>query len=64
MTYRELVAVVPTLTDEDLRKVFPAQWWNSTYHTTLRAILRENAEHLQIHAVDVRDWREREHVGR
>ncbi len=62
--YRDLIALGPALSDEDLRKVFPAQWWNSKYHTTLRAILRENAEHLSIHAADVRKWRKREHVGR
>jgi hypothetical protein len=62
--YRDLMALLPALSDEDLRKVFPAQWWNSKYHTTLRGLLREEAEHLRIHAVDVRKWREREHVGK
>ena len=62
--YRDLIVLLPTLSDEDLRKVFPAQWRNSKYHTTLRALLREEAEHLRIHAADVKNWRGREHVGK
>ncbi len=63
-TYRDLMAVLPALSDEDLQKVFPAQWWNSKYHTTLRAILREEAEHLGIHAGDVKKWREGERANK
>ena len=57
--YRDLIQLLPTLSDEDLRQVFPAQWWNSKYHTTLRALIREEAEHLRIHAGDVAFWRNR-----
>ncbi len=56
-TYRELMALVPTLTPEDLRRQFPAQWTNSKYKTTLRYQLRENAKHMQSHANDVKVWR-------
>lgn len=58
-TYRELIALVPTLSAEDLKKQFPAQWTNSKYKTTLRYQLRENAEHLRIHASEVKEWRKR-----
>ncbi|MCL4395548.1 MAG: maleylpyruvate isomerase N-terminal domain-containing protein, partial [Chloroflexi bacterium] len=57
--YRGLAALVPALTDQDLRQVFPSQWSNSKYHTTLRALLREEAEHMRIHAADIVQWRER-----
>jgi hypothetical protein len=63
-TYRELMALLSTLTDDELKKSFSPLWWNSNYHPTLRAIMRENAEHLRIHATDVKNWREREHVGK
>lgn len=60
-TYRELLALVPTLSDDDLKKQFPAQWSNSTYKTTLRYQLRENASHIQIHAAEVKAWRKQIH---
>jgi hypothetical protein len=63
-TYRDLIALLPALSDEDLRKVFPAQWWNSKYHTTLRGLLREEASHLRIHAGDIRKWRKGSRVSR
>ena len=63
-TYRELLALVPTLSDDDLKKQFPAPWSNSTYKTTLRHQLRENASHIQIHAREVQVWRKRERVGK
>jgi hypothetical protein len=63
-THAKLMEFLPTLTGEDLRKEFPAQWRKSTYHTTLRTLLRENAEHMTIHAVDIENWRKREHVGK
>ena len=56
--YRELRARVPTLTAADLKKQFPAQWTNSTYQTTLRYQLRTMAEHMQIHANEVKISRE------
>jgi hypothetical protein len=59
-----LCELLPTLTDEDLRQVFPAQWQKSNYHTTLRTMLRETAEHLTIHAVDIENWRRRQYVGK
>ena len=62
-THRKLVELLPTLTGEDLRRVFPAQWRNSAYHTTLRSMLRENAEHMTIHALDIENWRKREHIN-
>jgi hypothetical protein len=62
-TRRTMIELLPTLSAEDLRRVFPAQWRKSTYHTTLRTILRESAEHLSIHAVDIEKWRRREHAG-
>lgn len=62
--YRKLTELLPTLTDDDLKKSFPSQWWNSSGRTTLRGILREEADHLGIHAEDVSKWRKREHVGR
>ena len=55
--YRDLRALMPTLTAEDLKKQFPAQWTNSKYKTTLRYQLRSMAEHLQIHAREVIEWR-------
>jgi hypothetical protein len=58
-TYRELVALIPTLSADDLKKEFPAQWTNSHYKTTLRYQLRENASHLAIHAREVKAWRTR-----
>ncbi len=61
--YRKLMELLPTLTDDDLRQSFPSQWWNSNGRTTLRGILREEANHLGAHAEDVRKWRVREHVG-
>lgn len=63
-THHTLMELLPTLTDEDFRRVFPAQWEKSTYHTTLRTLLRENAEHMSIHALDIENWRRREHVGK
>ena len=63
-TYRELLALVPTLSDDDLKKQFPAQWSNSTYKTTLRYQLRENAEHIRMHASEVKAWRKLERVGK
>jgi hypothetical protein len=62
--HRKLMELLPMLTGEDLRKVFPAQWRNSRYHTTLRTMLRENAEHMVIHAVDIASWRKRQYVGK
>jgi hypothetical protein len=59
-----LMELLPRLSDEDLRKVFPAQWRNSNYHTTLRTMLRESAEHLTIHAADIKNWRKRQYVGK
>jgi hypothetical protein len=61
-TYRALRALLPTLTDDDLKKKFPAQWTNSKYKTTLGYLVRETAEHMEIHAAEVRAWRERERV--
>jgi hypothetical protein len=61
-TYRTLLVLLTTLTDDDLKKQFPAQWTNSIHKTTLRYLLRETAEHMEIHAADVRAWIEREHV--
>ena len=63
-THRKLMELLPTLTDEDLRRVFPAQWRNSKYHTTMRTMLRESAEHMTIHTVDIANWRKREHIGK
>lgn len=60
-TYRELLALVPTLSDDDLKKQFPSQWSNSTYQTTLRYQLRENASHIKIHAREVKAWRKQIH---
>lgn len=60
-TYRELLALVPTLSDDDLKKQFPSQWSNSTYKTTLRYQLRENASHIKIHAREVKTWRQSHH---
>jgi hypothetical protein len=57
-THHELVALIPTLSNDDLKKQFPAQWTNSKYKTTLRYQLRENATHIQIHAREVKAWRE------
>ena len=61
--HRELIVLVPTLSPDDLKKQFPAQWTNSKYKTTMRYQLRMMAEHMQIHAREVNKWREREHVG-
>ena len=63
-TYREPCALLPTLTDTDLKKQFSAQWTNSNYKTTLRYLLRETTEHMRVHAAEVHAWRERERVGR
>ena len=63
-TYHALRALLPTLTDDDLKKQFPAQWTNSKYKTTLSYLVRETAEHMEIHAAEVRAWREREQVGK
>jgi hypothetical protein len=63
-TYRELHALLATLADDDLKKQFPAQWTNSIYKTTLRYLLRETTEHMEIHAADVHAWRKRERVGK
>ncbi|MBI5302192.1 MAG: DinB family protein [Chloroflexi bacterium] len=60
--YRELVALVPTLSADDLKKQFPAQWTNSKYKTTLRYQLRETAEHMRIHAGEVKAWRKHNRV--
>ena len=63
--YRKLMELLPTLTDDDLKQVFPSQWSNSKYRTTLRGLLREEANHIGIHAGDVKKWREQkkgEHV--
>ena len=63
--YRKLMELLPTLRDDDLKKVFPSQWSNSKYSTTLRGLLREEASHIAIHAGDVKKWREQrkgEHV--
>lgn len=57
--YRELLALIPTLSTDDLKKEFPAQWTNSKYKTTLRYQLRETANHLAIHAREVKAWRAR-----
>jgi hypothetical protein len=62
--YSSLAALIPTLTDQDLRRVFPSQWSNSKYHTTLRALLREETEHMRIHAADIVKWRERLERGK
>ena len=56
--FADLFDLLPALKDEDLRRVFPSQWWNSKYNTTLRSILREDAEHIRIHAADVVKWRQ------
>ena len=56
-THRELIALIPTLSNDDLKKQFPAQWTNSKYKTTLRYQLRENATHIQIHAREVKAWK-------
>lgn len=58
VTWRELIELVRSLTVEDLKKQFPAQWSNSTYKTTLRYQLRSTAEHMQMHAQEVKLWRE------
>ncbi|MBI5653168.1 MAG: DinB family protein [Chloroflexi bacterium] len=63
-THRELIALIPTLRDDDLKKEFPAQWTNSKYKTTLRYQLRENTAHLRIHAREVSAWRKREKIKR
>lgn len=57
-TFHELCALVPTLTAKDLSRQFPAQWTNSTYKTTLRYQLRSTADHMQMHAKQVKAWRE------
>lgn len=62
--YRDFMARLATLTEEDFKRVFPSQWSNSKYRVTLRSLLREEAGHMAGHAADVRKWREREHVGR
>jgi hypothetical protein len=56
---RELLALIPALSADDLKKEFPAQWTNSKYKTTLRYQLRETASHLEIHAREVSAWRKR-----
>lgn len=61
-TYQKLSAILPTLTDDDLKKSFPSQWWNSQGHTTLRGLMREEASHIVIHAGDIRKWKERQKV--
>jgi hypothetical protein len=61
--YCKLMELLPTLTDDDFKKSFPSQWWNSNGRTTLRGILREEANHISTHAEDIRKWRVREHVG-
>lgn len=58
-TYRELIALIPTLSADDLKKQFPAQWTNSKYKTTLRYLLRGEAGHLRNHASEVKLWRKR-----
>ena len=55
VTYRELIALIPTLSADDLKKQFPAQWTNSKYKTTLRYQLREEASHLRNHAREVKE---------
>ena len=55
--YHELGALIPMLSADDLKKQFPAQWTASTYRTTLRYQLRSMADHMQIHANEVRAWR-------
>lgn len=61
-TYQKLSAILPTLTDDDLKKSFPSQWRNSQGHTTLRGLMREEASHIVIHAGDIRKWKERQKV--
>lgn len=64
ITFEKLSAILPSLSDEDLKKSFPSQWWNSKGHTTLRGLLREEASHIIIHAGDIRKWKERRNNGR
>jgi hypothetical protein len=59
-THSTLMELLPTLTSADMKKQFPAQWTNSQYHTTLRYLLRETAEHMRNHARDVKLWRSRQ----
>ncbi len=61
-TFRELMTLVPMLNSDDLNRKFPAQWTNSKYKTTLRYQLRETAEHMRIHANDVKAWRSARNV--
>ena len=59
-THSTLIELLPTLTSAAMKQQFPAQWTNSHYHTTLRYLLRETAEHMRNHASDVKVWRARQ----
>ncbi len=60
--YRDLLALLPQLNDEDLVKSFPSPWSsNTTQKVRLGTILRADvSRHLREHARDVRRWRANE----
>ena len=57
--YTELMKLLAELKDDDLKKEFPSQWWNSPGKVTLNGYLREEANHIQFHVDEVRKWREK-----
>ncbi len=62
--FAELSALLPSLTPEDLRRIFPSQWSSSKGHNTLRGLLSEEARHISAHAGDIRKWRASRNVDR
>lgn len=62
--YRELLALLPTLRDDDLKATFPSPWSpSSKQKVRLGTILRADVSaHLRAHARDVRRWKERAQV--
>jgi uncharacterized damage-inducible protein DinB len=57
--YDDLVALLPELTDEDLKASFPSPWSRgSSKNVKLGTILRADvSRHIHEHARDVRKWR-------
>ncbi len=61
--YRQLKLLILMLSNDDMKRSFPPMWWNSDHKPTFRYILRELAEHMQMHAADIQAWRKRNQIG-
>lgn len=63
-SFHDFMQLLSELNDDDLAKKFPSAWSNSTYTPSLGSTLREEANHIHAHAVEVRQWRQSHHVGK